>query len=78
MEVSVAEAKAKLSELIKSAEAGNEVIITRRGRPVVVVTAAERILKPIDLSAADAIRARQKMGEPSRRWFRKFRDSARY
>ncbi|MGH9412803.1 MAG: type II toxin-antitoxin system Phd/YefM family antitoxin [Terriglobales bacterium] len=78
MEVSVAEAKAKLSEVIKEAERGGEVIITRRGKPVAKVTGTERKLKPIDLTEADAIRARQRMHEPSAKWFRKFRESERY
>lgn len=33
-EVTVAEAKAKLSELLKRVEAGEQVVITRRGKPV--------------------------------------------
>ena len=36
-EVTVAQAKAKLSELLKRVEAGEEVVITRRGRPVAVL-----------------------------------------
>jgi antitoxin (DNA-binding transcriptional repressor) of toxin-antitoxin stability system len=36
-EVTVAQAKAKLSELLKQVEAGEEVIITRRGKPVAVL-----------------------------------------
>ena len=35
MQVTIAEAKAKFSELIRMAEAGEPVILTRYGRPVV-------------------------------------------
>jgi prevent-host-death family protein len=38
IQVNVAEAKAKLSELIARAEAGEEVIIARHGKPVVILT----------------------------------------
>ncbi|WP_370163084.1 type II toxin-antitoxin system Phd/YefM family antitoxin [Limimaricola soesokkakensis] len=34
MQVNIAEAKAKLSELVDAAERGEEVILARRGRPV--------------------------------------------
>ena len=37
MEVSVAEAKAKLSELLRRVEEGEQVTITRRGKPVAVM-----------------------------------------
>lgn len=40
IKMNVAEAKAKLSELIKRAEAGEEVIIARDGVPAVVLKAA--------------------------------------
>jgi prevent-host-death family protein len=35
MEVSLTDAKAQLTELVRRAEAGDEVILTRRGRPSV-------------------------------------------
>ena len=38
VEVSVAEAKAKLSEIIRRVEAGEDVTITRRGKPVIVMS----------------------------------------
>ena len=34
MDVGIYEAKSKLSQLVEKAEAGEEVILTRRGRPV--------------------------------------------
>ena len=38
MRVSVTEAKGQLTELVKRAEAGDEVILTRHGHPVVRLT----------------------------------------
>jgi prevent-host-death family protein len=41
MDVGIYEAKSKLSRLVEKAEAGEEVILTRRGRPVAkIVTVA--------------------------------------
>jgi prevent-host-death family protein len=40
MQMNIAEAKAKLSELIAAAERGEEVLIARGGKPVVRVVAA--------------------------------------
>ncbi|HEY7855114.1 MAG TPA: type II toxin-antitoxin system prevent-host-death family antitoxin [Terriglobales bacterium] len=78
-EVSVAEAKARLSALLQEVENGAEVVITRRGRPIARVAAVERKLQPIDLSEADRIRGRQKrVSEPSAKWLREMRDNARY
>src|SRR6185437_5635449 len=45
IEVSVAVAKARLSAMLQAVEAGQEVIITRRGRPVARLSAAERPLR---------------------------------
>ena len=56
--VSLAEAKAHLSEILTSVEAGQEVIITRHGRAVAKVTAAEQPKKPLPLERLAALRAR--------------------
>jgi prevent-host-death family protein len=68
MEVTVAEAKAKLSEIIRRVEEGEQVTITRRGKPVVVMTASKPYLpfrshadlraaqKPSSKSSAEIIR----------------------
>ena len=45
--VSVAEAKAHLSKLIDKAAAGEEVVITKRGKPVVKLSAAEQPKQPL-------------------------------
>lgn len=49
MNISVAEAKAKFSELIKRAEAGEEILVTRHGKVVARVgpPAAEAVLPRI-------------------------------
>ena len=46
IQVSVAEAKAKLSELLKRVEAGEQITITRRGKPVAVVSVPLKPLPP--------------------------------
>ena len=38
IQVNIAEAKAKLSELVARAEKGEEVVIARHGKPIVVLT----------------------------------------
>lgn len=40
IQMNIAEAKAKLAELVRRAEAGEEVIIARDGKPAVVMKAA--------------------------------------
>jgi len=42
MKVSVSEAKAQLTDLVRRAEAGEEIVLTRRGRPAVRLVAAAR------------------------------------
>ena len=46
--ISLAEAKAHLSELVDRVEAGGSIDITRRGKPVARLTPAARPPKPID------------------------------
>ncbi|HEY8054325.1 MAG TPA: type II toxin-antitoxin system prevent-host-death family antitoxin [Terriglobales bacterium] len=78
MTISVAEAKARLSAILQAAEAGEEVLITRRGKPVVRLTAVAKQLKPMDFGPAEELRARQKPGaEPSARWLRRLREESR-
>jgi prevent-host-death family protein len=47
MDVSVAEAKNRLPELIRAMEDGEEVIITRHGKPVAQIAPAPRGRRPI-------------------------------
>lgn len=42
MEISVTDAKAQLTELVRRAEAGDEVVLTRHGHPAVRLVAVNR------------------------------------
>lgn len=42
MEISVSDAKAQLTELVRRAEAGEEVVLTRHGHPAVRLVAVKR------------------------------------
>ena len=62
-EVSVTEAKATLSELLTRVEAGEEIVITRRGVPVVMLSPAKKTLKPFTSYAE--LRASQPIAKTS-------------
>lgn len=53
--VTLAEAKAHLSELVDRVEAGASIAITRRGKPVARLTAPERPRQPIDAALLQAL-----------------------
>lgn len=55
--VNLANAKARLSELLDQVEAGEEVVITRRGRPVAHMRPAVAAKKPLPLKKLAAFRA---------------------
>ena len=57
MRVSVSEAKGQLTELVKRAEAGDEVILTRRGHEVVRLVA---------MAAAPGVKGRRALMEKAR------------
>lgn len=74
--VSVAKAKARLSEILAGIEGGGEVVITRRGHPVARLSAVKRPKKPIDFGILDSLRARQTMAKTSSvELVRRMRDS---
>jgi prevent-host-death family protein len=83
--VSLAEAKAHLSELIDGVAEGETVEITRHGRPVAQLVATERPVAPktprkkIDVvwlkSIADSIRPQT---QSAAEFVRKMRDDSRY
>ena len=52
MSVSVSDAKAQLTELVRLSEAGEEVVLTRHGRPVVRMTPIHRIPTAEEKAAA--------------------------
>lgn len=62
MQVSVSEAKGQLTELVRRAEAGDEVVLTRHGHPAVRLVPVKRVadaksrralLKAVRASAAE-------------------------
>lgn len=54
--VSLVEAKAHLSELLNTVEAGEEIVITRHGRPVARVSPPEKPKQPLPLRRLAALR----------------------
>lgn len=47
MQISVTDAKAQLTELVRRAEAGDEVILTRHGQPAVRLMAVKKPHDPV-------------------------------
>ncbi len=56
--VSIAEAKARLSELLSRVEEGETVVITRYGREIARVEAVSKPLRPIPVEELTRFRAR--------------------
>ncbi len=56
--VSLTDAKARLSELVELAAAGESVVITKRGKPVVRLSRVSASLRPVDLGALQALTER--------------------
>jgi prevent-host-death family protein len=56
---SVAEAKNRLSELIDRALNGEEVVITRHGRPVVAIRAVREVPHPVSAAELDWLAERR-------------------
>ena len=72
---SVSVAKARLSELIESALKGEEVIITRRGKPVAQLVPTRTIRPGIDFARLRALRAVMPMAKtPADQLVRKIRN----
>ena len=61
--INVSDAKARFSELVERAADGEEVTITKRGRPVARLVPVEKPRQPIDLDALRALRAKMPMYE---------------
>lgn len=77
--VSLADAKAHLSELVARAERGEDVCITRRGKPVVKLTRVEKPKKPIDFDAWRKLTDSMPVSpESAADFIRRMRDDARY
>ncbi len=77
--VALAEAKTHLSALIEAVEAGESVCITKHGKPVAHLIAAEKPQKPLDIAKLRAHLASMPMQEEDAGTFmRRLRDEARY
>jgi prevent-host-death family protein len=77
--ISLAEAKAHLSELVDRAEAGDTVLITRRGKEVARLTAVERARRRVDPVALRAItNMMPRQVEDAAAFVRRMRDEDRY
>ena len=63
--VSVAQAKARLSEILTEVESGGEVVITRRHQPIARLSPMRGPREPIDFATMDALRARQPLSKVS-------------
>ncbi|TVS11399.1 MAG: type II toxin-antitoxin system prevent-host-death family antitoxin [Gammaproteobacteria bacterium] len=77
--VTLAEAKARLSELTERAAAGEEVVITKRGRPVARLSRVTQSKRSVDverLRRLTATMARQ--AESGEDVIRRLRDESRY
>jgi prevent-host-death family protein len=74
--VTLAQAKANLSELIDRVENGEGVVITRHGRPVARLSAVDQPKKPLPSLAA--LRAKvPRWGTSSTKLLRRMRDDGR-
>ena len=73
--VNLAQAKACLSELLDKVEAGEEVVITRRGKPVARLSGAVCRKRPLPLKELAEFRSTMpKLGHPSVERLRELRD----
>jgi len=78
-DVSLAAAKAHLSELVERAAAGDPIRITRRGKPVARIIAVEAARKRIDSAALRAVTGAMPMQpEGAGDFIRRMRDEDRY
>jgi prevent-host-death family protein len=77
--VSLADAKAHLSELVERAAAGEAVCITRRGKAVAQITAVDSPRRRIDPAALRAMTdAMPVQPQPARDFIRRMRDDDRF
>jgi prevent-host-death family protein len=77
--VSLAEAKARLSELTELAARGETIVITKRGKPVVQMTASREPRRPVDLAALKRLTQGQpRQPQGAGEYMRTLREQARY
>jgi antitoxin (DNA-binding transcriptional repressor) of toxin-antitoxin stability system len=76
--VTLAQAKAQLSEILNKVEAGEEVIVTRRGKAVAHIRAATRQRQRLPLEELEALRAKGRpLSRPSMDLLAEERDEGR-
>jgi prevent-host-death family protein len=79
VKVSLADAKAHLSELVERAAGGEALCITRRGKAIAQITGVNAPRKRVDLAALRAITdAMPVQPETARDFIRRMRDEDRY
>jgi len=79
IDVNLADAKARLSELVDRVLAGETVRIKRRGKPVAQLGPVERAKKPVDAEALRRLTtSMQHEGAGAAELVRKMRDDSRY
>jgi prevent-host-death family protein len=79
MNIPVATAKAHLSELLDRVEKGEDIVITRHGKPVARLTAEAPKKKPLDIKALERLRAMMPKSDiEAGETVRRMRDEARY
>lgn len=77
--VSIADAKARLSELVELAASGETVVITKRGKPVLRLSRPEIPRQPVDVSVLRQLTAGlPQQTEDAGKFVRSMRDEARY
>ena len=77
--VSLAAAKARLSELVERAARGEPVLITRHGKPASMLVSAARMREPIDVQRLQALTRRLPVQpQGAREFVRQLRDEERY
>ncbi len=77
--VNLADAKARLSELVDRVEAGDSIDITRRGKPVARLTAVARARRPVDAAMLQALtKTMPEQAESAADLVRAMRDGDRY
>jgi prevent-host-death family protein len=78
-DIPLADAKARLSELVERAAAGEPVRITRRGRPIAQLTAVTRTRKRVDAALLKAVTdTMPQQSEGAGEFVRRMRDEDRY
>lgn len=79
--ISLAGAKARLSEIVDRVEAGESIEITRRGKTAarLVPPERQREWQPVDIAMLEELDKKMPMqSESSTEFFRRIRDDARY